>query len=76
MCSEFLMAEIEHFVNPEKKAHPKFDKVRDLKVTLYSAHAQESGQSPFEMTIGDAVAQVSRAICWLRAGAAALLCYR
>ena len=52
------MAEIEHFVNPEKKAHPKFDRVRDLEVTLYPASAQESGQHPLRMTIGDAVAKV------------------
>jgi glycyl-tRNA synthetase len=51
------MAEIEHFVNPERKQHPKFDKVRDLAVTLYSAHAQESGQPMKRMTIGEAVAQ-------------------
>lgn len=51
------MAEIEHFVNPEKKMHPKFDKVRDLSVMLYSAHAQESGQPMQRMTIGDAVAK-------------------
>lgn len=52
------MAEIEHFVNPEKKEHPKFDNVRNLEVTLYSAHAQESGQPMGTMTIGDAVANV------------------
>lgn len=52
------MAEIEHFVNPEKKDHPKFASVADLEVTLYPAHAQESGQPASTFTIGDAVSKV------------------
>lgn len=52
------MAEIEHFVNPEKKDHPKFASVANLEVTLYPAHAQESGQPASTFTIGDAVSKV------------------
>jgi glycyl-tRNA synthetase (class II) len=26
---EFTLAEIEHFVNPDDKKHPKFDRIRD-----------------------------------------------
>uniref|UniRef100_A0A1W7RAJ7 Glycine--tRNA ligase n=1 Tax=Hadrurus spadix TaxID=141984 RepID=A0A1W7RAJ7_9SCOR len=53
---EFTMAEIEHFVDPDHKEHPKFDSVRNLQVTLYSACNQMDGK-PSELTrIGDAVA--------------------
>lgn len=34
---EFTMAEIEHFVDPERKEHPKFNQVKDLKLPLFSA---------------------------------------
>lgn len=36
-CSEFTMAEIEHFVNPDNKDHPKFKTVAHLNVQLYPA---------------------------------------
>jgi glycyl-tRNA synthetase len=39
---EFTMAEIEHFVDPENKKHPKFDRVREIKLPLFSAKNQES----------------------------------
>ena len=29
---EFLMAEIEHYVDPESKSHPKFEDVKDIKL--------------------------------------------
>ena len=53
------MAEIEHFVDPNDKSHPKFEDVKDISVTLYSANNQVSGQSPEEVKIGDAVKSVS-----------------
>lgn len=37
------MAEIEHFVDPTNKDHPKFDKVRDLKLPLFSKQNQVAG---------------------------------
>ena len=53
------MAEIEHFCDPCDKNHPKFDSIKDVKVTLYSACNQMDGKLPEERTIGDAVACVS-----------------
>ena len=52
------MAEIEHFVDPNEKVHPKFSNVADLELILYSAKAQTSGQSAHIMRLGDAVEQV------------------
>ncbi|GIZ03289.1 glycine--tRNA ligase [Caerostris extrusa] len=52
---EFTMAEIEHFVDPRYKEHPKFKQVQNLKLTLYSACNQMNGESAFISTIGDAV---------------------
>ncbi|XP_068438234.1 glycine--tRNA ligase-like [Clinocottus analis] len=54
---EFTMAEIEHFVDPNEKVHPKFSNVADLDITLYSSKAQTSGQSAHIMKLGDAVEQ-------------------
>ncbi|XP_002739603.2 glycine--tRNA ligase-like [Saccoglossus kowalevskii] len=52
---EFTMAEIEHFVDPNHKDHPKFEDVADLNVTLYPAKVQLNGESPQVWKIGDAV---------------------
>ncbi|CCH61850.1 hypothetical protein TBLA_0F03110 [Henningerozyma blattae CBS 6284] len=53
---EFLMAEIEHFLDPLDKTHPKFKTVADLKVPLLHRSAQESGETtPIIMTLGQAV---------------------
>ena len=49
------MAEIEHFVDPTDKSHPKFENVADLEVQLYSATNQMSGQSSQLIRLGDAV---------------------
>ncbi|KAA8580735.1 hypothetical protein FQN60_013693 [Etheostoma spectabile] len=54
---EFTMAEIEHFVDPNEKVHPKFSSVADLDITLYSSKAQTSGQSAHIMRLGEAVEQ-------------------
>uniref|UniRef100_A0A673CCQ5 Glycine--tRNA ligase n=1 Tax=Sphaeramia orbicularis TaxID=375764 RepID=A0A673CCQ5_9TELE len=54
---EFTMAEIEHFVDPNEKVHPKFSNVADLDIMLYSSKAQTSGQSAHIMRLGDAVEQ-------------------
>jgi len=55
---EFLMAEVEHFVDPESgKQHPKFHLVKDIKLPLLSRTIQqEGGSTPVEMSIGEAVA--------------------
>lgn len=52
------MAEIEHFVDPSEKVHPKFSSVADLEIMLFSSKAQTSGQSAQIMRLGDAVEQV------------------
>ena len=54
---EFLMAEIEHFVDPLDKSHPKFDEVKDIKLAFLPRDIQESGSTePIYETIGAAVA--------------------
>lgn len=52
---EFTMAEIEHFVDPRCKDHPKFPKVENLGLLLYSACNQMDGQPASLVTIGEAV---------------------
>ncbi|KAK5677422.1 Glycine--tRNA ligase 1, mitochondrial [Elasticomyces elasticus] len=54
---EFLMAEVEHFVDPKSgKKHPKFASVRDVKLPLLDRNTQSAGGStPQIMTIGEAV---------------------
>ncbi|CAI5757904.1 unnamed protein product [Candida verbasci] len=53
---EFLMAEIEHFVDPEDKSHPKFNDVKDLKLRFLPKGVQESGSNELiEKSIGEAV---------------------
>ncbi|XP_051266520.1 glycine--tRNA ligase isoform X1 [Dicentrarchus labrax] len=54
---EFTMAEIEHFVDPNEKVHPKFSNVADLEILLFSSKAQTSGQSAQIIRLGDAVEQ-------------------
>ncbi|OOF92242.1 hypothetical protein ASPCADRAFT_210661 [Aspergillus carbonarius ITEM 5010] len=54
---EFLMAEIEHFVDPEGgKKHTRFEEVKDVEMTLLNRDIQLSGSTRTEqMTIGKAV---------------------
>jgi len=54
---EFTMAEIEHFCDPSDKSHPKFSKVADTMMTLYSACNQMDGQPAQQFKIGDVVKQ-------------------
>jgi glycyl-tRNA synthetase len=53
------MAEIEHFVDPQNKDHPKFSRVADMKLPLFSAANQALTERPIirDMTLGDCVAQ-------------------
>merc|ERR1712200_343701 len=53
---EFTMAEIEHFCDPNDKSHPKFNRVADTEMSLYSANNQMSGKPCELVKIGDAVA--------------------
>ncbi|KAK8221249.1 glycyl-tRNA synthetase 1 [Phyllosticta capitalensis] len=54
---EFLMAEIEHFVDPAGgKKHPRFSEVKDVKLELLNRDVQLSGKTTVETTpIGEAV---------------------
>merc|ERR1740131_766834 len=53
---EFTMAEIEHFCDPSDKSHPKFNRVADTVMTLYSACDQMGGQPAKNVKIGEALA--------------------
>jgi glycyl-tRNA synthetase len=52
---EFTMAEIEHFVHPDRKNHCRFSEVKNLVLPLYSADAQIEAVGPSYIKIGDAV---------------------
>lgn len=53
---EFLMAEIEHFVDPNNKIHSNFESVKDLKISLLSKEVQQAGKTDIkEISIGEAV---------------------
>lgn len=52
---EFTMAEIEHYVDPLNKNHPRFHEVQDVVVPLYSSKAQLSMAGVQSLSIGDAV---------------------
>jgi glycyl-tRNA synthetase len=54
---EFLMAEIEHFVDPEGgKKHPRFDEVAGIKLALLDRDVQLAGKSDVKhVAIGEAV---------------------
>lgn len=54
---EFLMAEVEHFVDPQSnKKHAKFGSVRNVKLPLLSRKTQAAGGSePTVISIGEAV---------------------
>ena len=54
---EFLMAEIEHYVDPEGgKKHPRFDEVKDVKIALLDREVQLSGSTKVTtMTMDEAV---------------------
>ncbi|KAL6646257.1 hypothetical protein ACP70R_017865 [Stipagrostis hirtigluma subsp. patula] len=54
---EFTLAEIEHFVDPEDKSHPKFGDVADLEFLMFSRELQLSGESAKLAKLGEAVAK-------------------
>ena len=55
---EFTLAEIEHFVDPTDKSHPKFENVSSQKVTLYPSENQIEGKPSLNISLEDAVNQV------------------
>lgn len=54
---EFLMAEIEHFVDPQGgKKHPRFNEVKDVELVLLDRKVQLEGRTEVQkLTIGEAV---------------------
>ncbi|KNE62281.1 glycine-tRNA ligase [Allomyces macrogynus ATCC 38327] len=55
---EFLMAEIEHYVDPEDKSHPGFASHADVVLNLLPAKTQLAGSTTIShMKMGDAVKQ-------------------
>ena len=55
---EFPMAEIEHFVHPKHKDHPKFASVANMKVQIFPRSKQTTdGLVINSLTLGEAVAQ-------------------
>ncbi|KAJ9140084.1 hypothetical protein P3X46_030771 [Hevea brasiliensis] len=51
---EFTLAEIEHFVDPDDKSHPKFSKVANLEFLMFPGEVQVSGQSARRIPLGEA----------------------
>ncbi|XP_047095288.1 glycine--tRNA ligase, mitochondrial 1-like [Lolium rigidum] len=54
---EFTLAEIEHFVDPEDKSHPKFADVADLEFLMFPRDLQLSGESAKLLKLADAVSK-------------------
>lgn len=56
---EFLMAEIEHYVDPNGgKKHTRFNDVKDVELVLLNRHTQLAGKTDVsKMTIGKAVSE-------------------
>lgn len=59
---EFTMAEIEHFVDPLKKSHPRFYEVKDTEIPFYPVQRQLENKGVIRMTIGEAVEKVKKAL--------------
>ncbi|XP_022996494.1 glycine--tRNA ligase, mitochondrial 1-like [Cucurbita maxima] len=54
---EFTLAEIEHFVDPEDKSHPKFADVANLEFLMFPREEQMSGNSAKKIPLGEAVSK-------------------
>lgn len=52
---EFALAEIEHFVNPDAKLHPKFKNVKDYVLDLLPRELQDGENKTMAITAGEAV---------------------
>lgn len=56
---EFTLAEIEHFVDPDDKSHPKYSEVSNLEFLMFPRDEQMSGQSAKILRLGEAVSKVT-----------------
>ncbi|KAE8697323.1 Glycine--tRNA ligase 1 [Hibiscus syriacus] len=54
---EFTLAEIEHFVDPDDKSHPKFPEVSNLEFLMFPREKQVSGQPAERTCLGEAVSK-------------------
>ncbi|GJW74621.1 glycine--tRNA ligase, mitochondrial 1-like protein, partial [Tanacetum coccineum] len=54
---EFTLAEIEHFVDPDDKSHPKYSEVSNLEFLMFPRDEQMSGQAAKRLCLGDAVSK-------------------
>ncbi|MED6143077.1 hypothetical protein PIB30_003355 [Stylosanthes scabra] len=54
---EFTLAEIEHFVDPDDKSHPKYKEVSELEFLMFPREEQMSGQSAKRIRLGEAVSK-------------------
>nr|ADR79441.1 glycyl-tRNA synthetase-like protein [Liriodendron tulipifera] len=52
---EFTLAEIEHFVDPDDKSHPKYKEVADLEFLMFPREEQLTGQAAKKLCLGEAV---------------------
>ena len=52
---EFTLAEIEHFVDPSDKSHPKFNSIANVVLPLYPRENQLTDQKVILMSMGEAV---------------------
>ncbi|TIB38150.1 hypothetical protein E3P86_01805 [Wallemia ichthyophaga] len=53
---EFLMAEIEHYVDPLKKNHPRFNEVENVQLQILPNEVQVEGKTDLtKITVGEAV---------------------
>ena len=55
---EFTLAEIEHFVDPNDKSHPKFSEVSELEFLMFPKEDQLAGHSAKKTILSKAVSQV------------------
>eukprot|EP00262_Sarcandra_glabra_P000567 TRINITY_DN1067_c0_g1_i1.p1 TRINITY_DN1067_c0_g1~~TRINITY_DN1067_c0_g1_i1.p1 ORF type:complete len:735 (-),score=133.68 TRINITY_DN1067_c0_g1_i1:191-2395(-) len=54
---EFTLAEIEHFVDPDDKSHPKYNDVADLEFLMFPREEQLTGKSAIKLCLGEAVSK-------------------
>ncbi|KAL4572902.1 hypothetical protein LXL04_019690 [Taraxacum kok-saghyz] len=54
---EFTLAEIEHFVDPDDKSHPKYSEVENLNFLMFPRDLQMSGHSAQNLRLGEAVSK-------------------
>ncbi|WOL04382.1 glycine--tRNA ligase, mitochondrial 1-like isoform X1 [Canna indica] len=54
---EFTLAEIEHFVDPNDKSHPKFVDVANLEFLMFPREEQLAGKSAQPIILGEAVSK-------------------